>query len=272
MNGHEVTTHDEVPREFDSIEREAAKYAGRSHRRHSAAVFTQTLKPANGFHRRPLELYLVRVYPACRAVWFYLLQHNIPHILVDVDFSQGEARLPEVVRRQPHREVPILVDGEFVIFDGPAILAYLGSNYTDHAGYGFTLQARLTTESLLSWANAELHRCVGFNYTYPQFLDKYSLPDARANEALVEQGLKQLGRHLELLEKKYLESAVQLVVGKYRKNARQCSSEGNKPFLTGNRPTIADTYVATVLVQVEWSGTHLAMWPHVEKWLGRVKN
>lgn len=45
------------------------------------------------------------------------LQHNIPHILVDVDFSKGEVQLPDTIKKQPHREVPILVDGEFVVFE-----------------------------------------------------------------------------------------------------------------------------------------------------------
>lgn len=43
-------------------------------RRHSLAVFTNSMKGMNGFHRRPLELYLIRINPACRIVWFYLLQ------------------------------------------------------------------------------------------------------------------------------------------------------------------------------------------------------
>jgi len=42
----------------------------------------------------------------------------------------------------------------------PAILSYLAQHYTDHAGYGITLQNRFLTESLLSWANSELHRFV----------------------------------------------------------------------------------------------------------------
>ncbi|KAH3769055.1 glutathione S-transferase theta-3-like isoform X1 [Dreissena polymorpha] len=241
-------TDDEEP-----IDREAAHFASKfASRRHSAMVFSSSMKAGhNGFHRRPVELYLVRIYPACRAVWFYMLQHNIPHILVDIDFSQGESQLPDVVRKQPHREVPIIVDGDFVVFDGPAILTYLATTYTHHAGYGITMQTRMLSESIVSWANSELHRAVGFNYIYPQFLDKYTLPDERANEALIEHGLKQLSHHLELLEMKYLEKST---------------------FLTGNRITIADTYVATILLQTEWLGTKLSMWPHVEKWLSRVKN
>lgn len=94
-------------------------------------------------------------------------------------------------------------------------------------------------------------RAAGFNYIYPQFLEKYSLSNERANEALVESGLKTLSRHLEVLEKKYL---------------------AKSHFLTGNRITVADSYVASILLQTEWTGMKLRMWPHVEKWLTRVKN
>lgn len=94
-------------------------------------------------------------------------------------------------------------------------------------------------------------RVVGYNYIYPQFLEQYALPVEKSNEVLVESGLKQLGRHLELLEKKYLDKS---------------------HFLTGTRVTIADSFVATVLLQAEWSGTRFTMWPKVEKWLSRVKN
>lgn len=31
----------------------------------------------NGFHKGPMELYLVRISPACRAVWLYVIQVNI---------------------------------------------------------------------------------------------------------------------------------------------------------------------------------------------------
>lgn len=220
-------------------------------RRHSSAV-VGGLTGLNGIHRRPAELYLIRINPACRIVWFYMLQHNIPHILIDVDFSKGEKQLPEGIQKQPHRDVPILIDGEFVVFDGPAILAYLASNYTDYAGYGNTLPSRLLTESLISWANSELHRAVGYCYIYPQFLEKFALPNERANDVLIESGLKQLSRHLEILEKAYLSNS--------------------KHYLTGNRITVADSYIATILVQAEWSGTKFGMWPLVDKWLSRVKD
>ena len=72
-NGHDSEQEDFVSDNLDPIELEAARYAGKTLRRHSAAVFSK-VKGVKGVHRRPLELYLIRIYPACRAVWFYLLQ------------------------------------------------------------------------------------------------------------------------------------------------------------------------------------------------------
>lgn len=57
----------------------------------------------NGFHKGPMELYLVRISPACRAVWLYVIQNELPHLLIDVDFSKGPNHLPPVFRNHPHQ-------------------------------------------------------------------------------------------------------------------------------------------------------------------------
>lgn len=206
----------------------------------------------NGLHRGPLEVFIIRISPACRSVLLYLQQNEIPHVSVDVDFSHGTEHLPTVFRSQPHQEVPLLVDGEIVVFEGPAILRYLAMRYTDYAGFGLNLQQQMSNESIINWAFGELHRAVGYNYIYPQFLEKYALSPEDANESMVEQGLRQVSKHLEIIEKKYFKSS-------------------KDKFLTGNRLTVADTAVATVLVLLEWTGFKFKMWPQVEAWLNRVK-
>ncbi|XP_076470648.1 glutathione S-transferase theta-3-like [Babylonia areolata] len=202
--------------------------------------------------KQPLELYLIRISPPCRAVWMYLLQHNIPHVLIDVNFSSDSLDLPDALRQQPHREVPLLVDGAVVVFEGPAILNYLATTYTHHAGFGQTAAIRHHSESLCCWANSQLHRAVGFGYIYPQFLEKYALPGHDHNEAMTEHALRDVTHQLEALEQRYLAT--------------------NNPYLTGNRQTVADLYVATVLVQMEWTGFRFKLWPKVDSWLTRVRH
>ncbi|CAH1780469.1 unnamed protein product [Owenia fusiformis] len=199
---------------------------------------------------KPVDLYVVRISPPCRVVWLYLLQNNIPHNLIDVDFTKNEQSAPEFLKKNPHQEVPILVDGEVIVFEGQAILRYLATQYRNLAGYGLTLSQRMLTESIISWANGELHRVVGYRYTYPQFLERFRLPSESANEALVESGIQSLTRHLETLEKRYLDK--------------------NK-YLTGDKLTVADSYVATILLQVEWTAFKFKIWPKVDEWIKRVK-
>ncbi|XP_050398125.1 glutathione S-transferase theta-1 [Patella vulgata] len=205
------------------------------------------LKTRNG---KPLELYLIRISPACRAVWFYLLQNNIPHVLIDVDFTKGETTLPDVLLRNSHQEVPLLVDGDYIIFEGPPILNYLAQTYTNHAGFGSNQSTRLATESVISWANSELHRVIGYGYIYPQFLEKYAVPSEHLNDAIVDKGLRHVTQKLEILEGRYLSK--------------------NK-YLTGKTLTMADIFVATVVAQLQWTGSKSQMWPNVIEWLSRVQ-
>ena len=46
------------------------------------------------------------------------VQHNIPHVVTDVNFTSDSLDLPDALRQHPHREVPLLVDGSVVIFEG----------------------------------------------------------------------------------------------------------------------------------------------------------
>ena len=62
----------------DEIEQFAAAQRGKF-RRHSSAVLNRGM---NGFHRRPVELYLVRLNPACRAVWLYMLQVGLIFLIL----------------------------------------------------------------------------------------------------------------------------------------------------------------------------------------------
>ncbi len=95
-----------------------------------------------------------------------------------------------------------------------------------------------------------IYRAVGYSYAYPQFLERYKLPSDVANEALIEYGIRQLTRHLESIEKGYL---------------------SKRRFLTGDRLTVADSYVATILLQAEWVGFKFTLWPKVEAWLKTVR-
>ncbi|XP_022106629.1 glutathione S-transferase theta-1-like [Acanthaster planci] len=203
---------------------------------------------------KPVTLYLIRLSPPCRIVWLYLAQNKIPYTLVDVDPGaevDSAGRRPGLPSDVPHQDVPMLVDREIVVFEGPAILRYLSTRYTDHAGYGQTIAQQMLVESVINWAHADLHRIVGYRCTYPQVFEEFQLEGEAANEVLIETGIKRLSHYLERLEKRYL-------------------APGTGKYLCGDALTLADSTVATVLLQAEWMGFSLRLWPRVAEWLQAV--
>ncbi len=100
------------------------------------------------------------------------------------------------------------------------------------------------------WLVPTQSRITGYSYAYPSCLDRYRLPKAEANEILIERGITELSGQLERLEDGYLR---------------------NRKYLAGDRLTIADSYVATILIQVEWVGFKFKLWPRVDAWLKRVR-
>ncbi|EDO29852.1 predicted protein [Nematostella vectensis] len=200
----------------------------------------------------PFKLYLVRISPCCRSVWLYLLQNDLPVELIDVDIFEGEHKNSKFMAMNPHQEVPVLVDGKTIIYEGIAILRYLAQKYTNFAGWGSTLEQRSEVLSVMHWGSTTLHRVLGYRHVYPHFVEKYHLKSHEDTEKLVEQGAHELTKQLEVLESHYL-----------KKN----------PFLCGKELTVADTYVATVLCQAEWVNLEIpSLWPRVFAWFTKVKS
>ena len=51
---------------------------------------------------------------------------GVAHDLVAVDLFRGQQRHPDFARLNPNNKVPVLEDGETVLWESNAIVAYLG--------------------------------------------------------------------------------------------------------------------------------------------------
>ncbi|MHA1537526.1 MAG: glutathione S-transferase family protein [Alphaproteobacteria bacterium] len=105
----------------------------------------------------------------CRAVLQFMLENDIPFEEEVVNLMDGDNEL-QAFRDiyNPTGQVPILVDGDFVVWESPPIAFYLNEKFDLPANwFGSTMQQRATIQQYCHWHASFLRRGAGaFFYTH----------------------------------------------------------------------------------------------------------
>jgi glutathione S-transferase len=88
-----------------------------------------------------LKFYYHPLSPISRRVWLLLLEKQIPYQLIEVNLGNGKQFEPEFLTINPFHHVPVIVDGDFRVFESLAILEYLELRYPDLALMPTEIQA-----------------------------------------------------------------------------------------------------------------------------------
>lgn len=169
-----------------------------------------------------------------------LAQLSIPHQVVRLDLTKGEARTPEYRKLNPFGRVPYIVEDGFGLAESNAILLYLARGSR-------LLPSDARAQALIQqWMFFEQNQ-VELNIGIPRFLtkfgqhaeaeklDSYFRPRATA-------ALKVLERHL-----------------------------AGHAWLVGDGYTVADIALCAYTQLAPDAGHDLAAYPAVSAWLGRVR-
>jgi glutathione S-transferase len=76
-----------------------------------------------------LVLYYGSGSPYAWRAQFALEQKALPYELKILSFAAGDTRKPEFIALNPRHQVPVLVDGDFVLYESNAIVEYLDEAY-----------------------------------------------------------------------------------------------------------------------------------------------
>eukprot|EP00246_Nothoceros_aenigmaticus_P015119 TRINITY_DN612_c1_g1_i4.p1 TRINITY_DN612_c1_g1~~TRINITY_DN612_c1_g1_i4.p1 ORF type:complete len:245 (-),score=27.12 TRINITY_DN612_c1_g1_i4:131-790(-) len=76
-----------------------------------------------------IKVYGFPVSTATLRVVVVLQELGLQFELVSVSPTAGEARTPEHLKRQPFGQIPVLEDGEIIIYESRAIIRYLANTY-----------------------------------------------------------------------------------------------------------------------------------------------
>ena len=186
-----------------------------------------------------LRIYGIARTRAFRALWVAKeLGLDFEHLPIEI--GDDGAKSPEFLAINPNGRLPVIVDGDFVLFESLAITLYLAKKYSSGKLYPGTLEGEARAWQWSLWAVTEVDRGVNI-----WSLHAVRLPPAERNSALREEALKVLASPF-----KVLDAAV----------ARQ-------PYLLGNEFTVADLNVAAVISRAV--DMDLSAWPHLKAWLTR---
>ena len=164
---------------------------------------------------------------------------NLPFERVDAGAAFGITKTPDYLARNPNAMVPVLEDGDFVLWESNVIVRYLCAKHPQRGLYPQDLHARFDAERWMDWQQTTLN-----NAGRDAFLQFFRTPehqrDARAidaSQAATEPLLALLDAHL-----------------------------ARRPYMAGEHLSMADIPIACELHR--WWGLPLqhADHPHLRRW------
>lgn len=189
-----------------------------------------------------IKIYGISGSRAIRSIWMaeeLKAEIGFEYELVKTHFID-ESKTPEYLAINPNGRVPALVDGDLVLFESLAINLYLAKKHPASQLAPTSLDEDALATQWSIWALTELESSILTLVTrHPDVA--MSPPDPEIEGAARET----LDRPLAVLEAKLAGSA----------------------FLLGDRFSVADLNVASVLWLASMIELDMSAYPHVEKWL-----
>jgi len=192
-----------------------------------------------------MKLYQFPLSPNCQKVVALAHEVGVPLELAPIDLFKGEARTPAMLAKNPNGKLPILEDGDFVLWESTAMLAYIAAMAGRADLAPTTPRERAEVDRWTSWQGAHFSpaiRKVAFERIVKK-LAGLGAPD----EAIVKAGIEEFATVANVLEQ----------------------SLGSKEYVCG-RLTIADFALTPSAALTANCGLDFAPYPKAKAWLGRM--
>lgn len=178
---------------------------------------------------------------AGRCFWA-LEEVGVPYEAVPVNMRAKDHKKPEFLRMNPNGKVPVLKDGDFVLWESMAINFYLAEKYKP-ALLGADLQEKAEVLKWSFWALVEYQTPI-----IEAFIQKVFVPEAHRDHAIIAKSLEKIAPLNQLLE--------QQLTG--------------RNYLVGSSFSLADINVASVAKLCPMIGADLSQFPAIQSWVNRL--
>ena len=165
------------------------------------------------------------------------------HIPAGGDF--GLLDTPAFLAMNPHGRVPVVQDGEVVVWESHAILRYLAATYGQGRFWADAPARRAEAERWMDWSQTSLQP----DFLMGVFWGFYRTPKPLRNMRTVAAKIADCGRHMRLLDQVL----------------------ADQPFLGGEAPNLADIPAGTVLYRYFGLDIDRPDVPNVAAWYARLR-
>ena len=197
-----------------------------------------------------MKLYMHPVSMTSRPVRLFIAENGIDADEQMVDLMVGEHYQEPFASINPSRQVPVLEDGDLRLTESSAILKYLADKI-DSPAYPKDLKQRAKVNEMMDWFNSTFYRDYAYGWIYPQLFPHHRRPTDEVQRATIAWGKERATDRLRILNDYWLGPS--------------------KPYLCGDRITIADYFGGCIVTAGELVGCTFEGYPNVQRWLGHVK-
>lgn len=158
--------------------------------------------------------------------------------------SFGGLDTPAFRALNPHGRIPVLLDGDFAVWESHSILRYLGARHGDDGPlWPASAAARSLADRWMDWSQTALQ---------PDFMrlfwGYYRTPEAQRDPAAIAAALEACDRHFRLLDEQLR----------------------SRPYLAGSAFSLGDIPAGTCLYRYFEMGVDPPTHPHVARWYARL--
>ena len=179
-----------------------------------------------------------------KARWM-LAETGQPFDHIELGGKFGGLDDPAFLKLNPHGKVPVLRDGDTVVWESNAIVRYLAATYSAGSVWPKDPAERATADQWMEWHATTL---------YPDFIATFlglvRTPPSQRNKAGIELAAKRAGWHYEKLEE-HLEG---------------------RDFICGGRLTMADIPLGSTLYRYFTLEIERPDLPNIEAWYARLQD
>jgi glutathione S-transferase len=193
-----------------------------------------------------MKLYNANLSPNALRVRAVASELGIDLDVVEVDFQKGENKAAPYLAINPNGKVPVLVDGDFVLWESRAINAYLASLRPERGLYPEDPKRRARVDQWSYWHAVHLGPATQ-RVVFERLLKKM-FAMGEPDEKAIEPSLKELAQFLPILD----------------------ANLADKEWVAGDL-SIADFAAASTFVYRKGAGITLDDSPHIAAWLARVE-